>query len=207
MKIRRWLAWAVLVTSMVGCSEKTPSDKLTEQVVRPYAEQDLINGMEIADFKRANGWVDSNSPNLYIVKYTLNYRLTKPVGVAVLELAQELVKGLDEADRKGNAAMFNGGLEAMTLKLGVYQRMAQEGEASVAARRAKLWRDCQACLDFWNSENGGPKPTENRRIAFLASLYLFENLGFTVDSKLGDKVPRWAQASFVKTENGWQAAQ
>ncbi len=200
-----WLILGLLVSGLMGCDDKTPPDKLTEQVVRPYAEQSLLKGMEMVDYKRDNGWVDSNSPNLYIVKYTLNYQLTKPLGEVVLENAKDYEKEFSDLDKKGDASMFSGGLNTLAVMMAVNQWVAQQGD-SFQARKEQLLNSCQPCIAYWNSEDGGEKSVKNRRQAFLASMYAVEEAGFKESAKQGDKAPRWAQASFTKTEKGWEAA-
>lgn len=87
--IANWLIFALIVFNLIGCDDRSPPDKLTEQVVRAAAEQSLLKGIDIVDFKRDNGWVDSNSPNIYIVKYTFNHQLSKSLGEVIMENAKD----------------------------------------------------------------------------------------------------------------------
>lgn len=206
MKTLFLLVLSALVSSLLGCSESTPPDKLTEKVVRPYAQQDLLSGMEIVDYKRENGWADPNSPNRYIVRYALNYRLTKSIGDVVLENIKPMEKIFSDSIKKSDAMPSSESVTALAMLMTVQQWTGQQGDA-IDSRKQKLWSSCQACLDYWNLEDGSKESAKYRRWAMLAVILNIEQAGFTVDAKQGDTAPRWAQASFTKTENGWQAAQ
>lgn len=105
MRKLKWLVVGLMAAMLVGCG-KTPPDSLTEKVIRAGAEQTMLQGMEIGDFKRDNGWVENNAANLYTVKYTFNYVLKMPYGEATLENAKEIEHAYSDLDKKGDSAMF-----------------------------------------------------------------------------------------------------
>lgn len=189
-----------------GCGDDAPSNSLAEKTVRPYAEQGLLKGLELTDYKRDNGWVDTESANRYKVQYTFNYRLTKPLPEVVLDLAQDMEAEYNTA-KKDNTGLF-GGLEAMgqsmQLTMGANQWIQNQGD-QFEKRRDAFLGPCESCVAFWNKE-GQQEEVSTRRYAFVMAWAKLEELGFKDTAKVGDKVPRHAWATFMKTEKGWRAA-
>lgn len=205
MRKLKWLVVGLMAAMLVGCG-KTPPDSLTEKVIRAGAEQTMLQGMEIGDFKRDNGWVENNAANLYTVKYTFNYVLKMPYGEATLENAKEIEHAYSDLDKKGDSAMFTGGLDVLGTMMATNQWVAQQGDA-FKPRLLAVIRNCKPCAEYFSSEVGGKKASTNRRAAFMAAMYAMENLGFKDEAKAGDKAPRWQSHSFTKTEKGWEVAQ
>lgn len=204
MKPLSWIAAGALISCLTACSGNTPPDQFTEEAIRPYAEQNLLIGMNVVDFKRDNGWSDKDYPNLYTVKYTLNYQLTEPVDDVLLANAKLMADQINGVKHTGNMPPFASNLELASMQKGIDLWIAQQGQERIDARKTALLERCKPCGDFWHAEEGGKQAVEHRHLAFLAALYMIEQLGFSLDSKTGDKVPRWAQAGFTKTDEGWQ---
>lgn len=63
--INKFLVVAIAAFIATGCTKKedVPSEKLSADVIRPIAESVLLPGTTMTDYKRENGWVDTQSPN------------------------------------------------------------------------------------------------------------------------------------------------
>lgn len=203
MKLFKYGVIGVLVANLMGCSDSKPSDKLAAATVRPYAEQSLLAGMELTDYKRDNGWADSDGDNLYRVQYTFNYQLKSPFGEVVLENARKLSEELATAKKNGNA--LSGGLNTMALMMASEMWASNQGDLLKPRIRAVLDK-CGPCEKYVNAEDVGVDELKTRKLAFLSAMSMVENVGFTDDAKTGDKTPRHAWATFIKTEKGWQAS-
>jgi PBP1b-binding outer membrane lipoprotein LpoB len=186
-----------------GCNEDIPSEKLSSEVVRKFAESGLA-GVEISDFQRDNGWVDTQTPNRYVVQYKYNYVVTRPLAEVVLALAKEIQAEVNVA--KSNPGFM--GLEAAQASLDVSLRANQwivsQGDKFVS-RRDSFLGSCSSCVEYWNSE----EPSDDlklRRESYVVAWAQLENLGFSDSTDIGDTVPRQAWAAFKKTEKGWVAA-
>jgi len=203
------LTIALLVAAasvLSGCSESKPNDDLAAKTVRPYAEQDLMKGIELADFKRDNGWVDTESSNRYKVQYTYNYRLTKPLPEVALQAAQELKNEYDasQKNKSGFVGGFNAWAESMQLSMGAGQWINSQGDQFIK-RRDTFLGNCEACITYWNQQ-GSDEEVSTRRYTFITAWSKLEALGFKDDAKTGDKISRSAWAAFIKTEKGWKPA-
>lgn len=183
---------------LTGCGEDTPNDKLTSEVIRPLTESG-VKGVETTDFKRDNGWVDSQAPNRYVVQYTYNFKLTQPLAEVTLGLAKEYKA---EADK----LIQNSGFMGSSAKLDMSARAADwkyaQGEKYIQ-RRDSFVGKCAPCLAFWNQASSEQEASP--RTAFILAWEHLETLGFSDSANTGDKVPRQAWAAFRKTEKGWAA--
>ncbi len=200
---------AVLFAGFVlaACDDK-PSDSVAEPVVRKWAEENKANGLEIANFERANGQVDPDSANRYKVTYSYNLKLTKPVAEAVLENAKLNHKEKSASAKRETGQLFDAtalqnNVNSLQQSMIVNQWIANQGDGFKARRDAFL-STCTSCATWWNSEDA-PEESQNRRIAFLTAWIEMEEYGFKDKATVGDSVPRFAWAFFSKTEKGWQA--
>lgn len=206
MKNIKMVFATISMVLLFGCAEDKPSDALAAKTVLPYAEQRLVKGLELTDFKRDNGWVDTESPNRYKVQYVFNYRLTKPLPEIALQVAQDFKAEYDASKKKNSG--FIGGLsawsESMQLSIAAGEWIRNQGD-QFAKRRDDFLSKCQACVVYWN-QLGSEEDVSARRYAFIMAWSMLEELGFKDEAKTGDKVPRTAWAAFIKTEKGWKAA-
>ncbi len=207
------LGLALLVSAsaigLSGCFDDKPGDKLASETIRKYAEQDLSEGLEIADYQRSNGQVDPDSANRYKVTYSYNLRLKKPLAEVVLANAKDMQSSRVASGKQETGAFFDmtklqNSLGDMQTGMIVSQWTQGQGDA-FKARRDAFVGGCSPCVAYWNSEDA-PKEAEARRTAFLLAWIYFENLGFKDGAKVGDSTPRNAWAAFSKTEKGWQPA-
>lgn len=204
MKPLSWIAAGALISCLAACSANTPPDQFTEEAIHPYAEQNLLLGMYVVDFKHDSGWADKDYPNLYTVKYTFNYQLAEPVDNVILANAKLIANQIDGIKHTGTMPPFASNLELASIQKGVDLWIAQQGQERIDARTTTLLERCKPCDAFWHAEQGGKQAVEHRHLSLLAALSMIEQLGFSLASKTGDKVPRWAQAGFTKTDEGWQ---
>lgn len=199
------LALAMLL--LAGCSDDRPGDKVAEPALRKQAETDLVDGLEIVDFKRSNGQLDPDSANRYKVTYDYRLQLTKPYPEVVLGLAQDLH---NEWAAKGGArepvSDFDFGALESTLEDMQYTMAAQQWisaqEDGFVARRDAFLGSCDPCLAFWNSEDA-PALADKRRIAWVLAWSHLEKMQFEDGFKVGDGVDRYVWHNFEKTEKGW----
>lgn len=199
-----------LVVILPGCGDDKPSDKLASETVRKVAENDCSTGLEVADFTRDNGWVDTETPNRYKVQYKYNLRLKKPYAEAVLAGAKEMQKEMAADSKKASSNLFDinamqNGLQTMQLAMAANKWIQDQGDG-FAKRRDSFVGACGSCVEYWNSKDA-PDEAKIRRQTFIASWAYLENYGFKDEAKIGDGVPRSAWAAFTKTENGWQPVQ
>lgn len=195
--MKKATAFALIAVSAIllsGCDEKTPSDKLTSSVVRTYAQSDAP-GVDIVDWERDNGWVDTSAPNQYIVRYKFNWELTKPMYEVTLAEAQQ------------NLAEYNKQPDVQRGVLAMGMGLAVQSWASDEANRKRyqiMKRDCPSCLQWINA--GSDKPDGLRISFFIAAWADVSDKGFADGAPVGAKVPRTAWATFKKTEKGWEKA-
>ncbi|MEM8516299.1 hypothetical protein [Janthinobacterium sp. CAN_S7] len=206
MKNIKMVLATISMVLLSGCADDKPSDVLTAEKVQPYAEQSLVKGLELTDFKRDNGWVDTESPNRYKVQYVFNYRLTKPLPEIALQGAQDFMAEYDASQKKNSGLI--GGLnalnESMQLSITANEWIRNQGD-QFAKRRDDFLSKCQPCVVYWN-QSGSEQDVSARRYAFVMAWSNLERLGFKDEAKTGAKVPRTAWAAFIKTEKGWKAA-
>ena len=203
------LCLSATTIALTGCFDDKPSDKVAAETIRKYADNDLAEGLEIANFQRANGQVDPGSANRYKVTYSYDLRLAKPYAEVVLANAKALQSDWTSSAKRetGNffdATKLQNGVQDMQIKMAVDQWI-QNQDGGFAARRDAFLGPCAPCVDYWNSPDA-PKEATLRRRAFIASWSYFEELGFKDTAKPGEGVPRNAWAFFSKTEKGWQPA-
>ncbi|MYN20228.1 hypothetical protein GTP81_26135 [Rugamonas sp. FT107W] len=201
------MAIAVASASFLsGCGDSKPDDELAAKTVRPYAEQGLMMGIELTDFKRDNGWVDTDSPNRYKVQYTYNYRLSKPLAEVALQSAQAFKNEYDasQKNRSGFVGGFSTWAQSMQLSMTAEQWIDSQG-AQFAKRRDGFLSNCEPCVAYWN-QPGTEEDVSTRRYTFVTAWSRLEALGFKDDAKAGDKLPLSAWAAFIKTEKGWKPA-
>jgi hypothetical protein len=189
---------------LTGCGEDTPSDKLSSEVIRPIAESG-IKGVEISDFNRDNGWVDTQAPNRYVIQYKYNFKLTQPLPEVVLGLAKGVKAEFDEKQKNPGFMGIDAMQASLESSLAASQWINAQG-SNFKARRDSFLGNCAACVEYWNRE-GAKDESKSRRDAFVLAWAHLESLGFTDSAAVGDKVPRQAWAAFTKTEKGWVAAQ
>ncbi|ENO78038.1 hypothetical protein B447_15034 [Thauera sp. 27] len=206
--INKLLVGVIAAFIATGCTKKedVPSEKLSADVIRPIAESFLLPGTTMTDYKRENGWVDTQSPNQYMVRYTYNITLTKPLPEAILELAQQYMKELDESKRSPGLMGINSMQTAFAITAGGTQWVSAQGDA-FAQRRDALLGQCAPCISFWNGTDGDKDSATYSRSAYSLAWSQYEELGFKDTAAVGDGVPRRAWAPFMKTENGWAAVQ
>ena len=206
--IKKFLVVALAAAIASGCTKKedVPSDKLSADVVRPYAESALLPGTAISEYKRENGWVDTQSPNKYVVRYDFKITLAKPLPEAVLELAQQYMAELEETKRNPGLMGINNMQTTLAISAGGSQWMAAQGDAFIQRRDAFLTK-CAPCVSFWNGNERAEDDKKYPRFAYALAWAQYEELGFKDTAAVGEGVPRQAWASFMKTENGWAAAQ
>lgn len=203
MSKKFWAAIGLAASFLSGCGKDVPSDKLSAEVVRPFAEAH-VKGIEVADFKRDNGWVDTQAPNRYIVQYKYNLKLAQPAPEVVLGLAKDIRAEFDET-RKNPGFMGVAALQAsLDLRSEADEWINVQGD-KFAARRDGFLKNCAKCLDYWNAV-GAEDEANIRRTVFTVAWRRFENLGFSDAAAVGDKSARTAWAAFIKTEKGWAAA-
>lgn len=190
---------------LAGCEEKTPSDRLSAETIRPYADRDAFDGVVVDEFKKENGWQDTAAINTYVVRYNYKLKLVKPLPETALSLANLILAGY--ADTQKNPGMM--GINQWGAEIELSQEASAwthpQGNAFLPRRDAFL-ANCQACLDFWNRE-GTTKEVQMRRQALIVAWSRLETMGFKDADKIGVKVPRQAWAPFMKTEQGWMAKQ
>lgn len=208
-KIGFVFAISAIVLALTGCGDDKPSDKIASETIRKYAESEAAYGLEVANFKRANGQVDPSSANLYKVTYSYDLRLTKPLAEIVLANAKALqsdrvASGKQETGSSIDMAKLQNTLGDMQTGM-IVNQWIQSQRDTFKARRDAFVGGCSPCLAYYNSEEA-PEEAEMRRKAFISSWIYVENLGFKDDAKTGDGVPRNAWAFFSKTEKGWQPA-
>ena len=191
-------------TILMGCNEETPNDKLSSATVKPYAEADLVTGLELTDYIRDNGWADNQAPNRYIVQYKFNYRLTMPLPNTVLGFAKEIKAELDEKTKNPGFMGLDGMQAKLASSTSAAQWIAAQGD-KFAIRRDNFLGGCAECISYWNGEISENERQERKESFILAWAY-FENLGFPDKATTGEKIPREAWAAFSKTEKGWAAA-
>ncbi len=193
---------------LAGCSkEDVPSDKLSSETVMKIAKGDEMQGLKVTDFRRDNGWQDTESPNRYIVRYAYNLELTQPLPEVVLAAAEGLMQEVAEAERNPGFMGINLGQQILSLSLTASDWSRRQGDGFEARRDAFL-KDCAPCLEYWNSRQGPSVSKElidTHRHAYLVAWKHMEELGFADSATVGDKVARTAWAPFMKTENGWAA--
>lgn len=198
-------ASTIFLVFLSACSDDKPSEEMAAKTVRPFAEQNLLPGMEITDYKRDNGWIDTDAPNRYKVQYVFNYALKKPLAEVVLEFAKQLQDEVQQK-KKTNAGFM--GIEArgaeMAITMAATEFIKKQGD-NFADRRDKFVGGCEPCVAYWN-EKGSKDEVSTRRYTFLLAWAAVEDMGFKDDAKVGDKVGRSAWAAFNKTEKGWQPA-
>jgi hypothetical protein len=199
-------AAALMLVALTGCGEDRPSDKVAAPPIRQQAEGDLLDGLEIVDFQRANGQVDPDSANRYKITYTYRLKLTKPYPEAILAAAQELHAELQKTARGTSGSDFDlagmqGALGNWQLSIAANQWVNAQG-GGFAARRDALLGGCVPCTTFWNSEDA-PDQAELRRVAYITAWSHFEGLAFKDEAKVGDTVERYVWRAFEKTEKGW----
>lgn len=203
MSKKVWLIVGLAASVLSGCGRDGPGDKLSAEVVRPVAEVH-VKGIEVADFKRDNGWVDTQAPNRYIVQYKYNLKLAQPAPEVVLGLAKEIKAEFDES-QKNPGFMGVAALQAsLDLHAGAGEWIHAQGD-EFAARRDSFLKNCAKCVDYWNAADAESEAGV-RRDAFVTAWERLENLGFSDTAGVGDKVARTAWAAFMKTEKGWVAA-
>lgn len=197
---------AFVTVFLSGCDgDKTPSEKVTGPVVRQYAESG-IRDVEIADYQRDNGWVDTSAPNRYDVQYKYNWELKKPFPQVLLEHAQD-VRRNDEDELSGLAladTMFGMLDKAMAAAEASGAQGSSASDDPYQQREAALFKRCRECA-VWLTQGDDNEKTL-RSHAFMLAWKDLENLGYADDAPAGVKVPRTAWAAFSKTENGWEAA-
>ena len=207
MKTISLIPLVLAATLVAGCMEDKPSDRLAAETLHKSAEGDVVDGLEIANFKRDNGWADADAANRYKVQYAYDLRLTKPYPEVVLRNAQALHEGMMADSKKTGNQEFSvnkiqGVLSQMQVVSTSSQWVADQGD-NFRARRNSLLDNCTPCVDFWNA-GGTQDEVVLRRSNFISSWIYFEKLGFMDEAKVGDSVPRVVAASFTKTEKGWQ---
>lgn len=203
------LVFLASTLAITGCMDDKPGDKITAPTIRKIADQDLKEGIEIADFKRSNGQVEPNSANLYKVTYSYNLRLTKPVAEVVLALGKSFQETRAESAKKETGGFFDAialqnRLINRQLAMNANQWVNNQGDA-FSARRDEFFGQCAPCLAYWNSDDE-PKRAASRRENMVLAWIEIEKLGFKDTAKVGHTVPREAWASFTKTEQGWKPA-
>lgn len=190
---------------MAGCGDKTPSDRLTSETIKPIAERDAMDGMVVDDFKKENGWQDTNASNTYTVRYSYNLKLTKPLPEVALGLAKAILSGL-EATKKDPGFMGVNSLQAnVDLNQEVSDWITPQND-TFQSRRDTFLSKCAPCINYWN-QAGNEDEVRERRYAYIAAWSRLENMGFKDASTVDNKVPRVAWANFMKTENGWMHEQ
>lgn len=198
---------ALVVLSMAGCGEDRPGDKVAEPAVRQIAEGDLADGLEIVDFKRANGQVDPDSANRYKVTYSYRLQLTRSYGEVILGLAQGLLEEIAPAREPARDLDFSAleqSVQQMQLAMLASQWInAQDGR--FPERRDAMLASCAPCASFWESADA-PAEADTRRMAFIVAWSHLEEMAFEDGFKVGDGVDRNAWQYFAKTEKGWQPA-
>lgn len=206
---------AVLVPALVAASllltacnkEDVPSDKLTSETIMKVAERDTMEGLKVADFRRDNGWQDTESPNRYIVRYAYNLELTQPLPEVVLAAAKDLMVEVSKAEANPGFMGINLTNQVLSLAMNASDWTRSQGDAFVARRDAFL-KDCAPCLEYWNTSQGPSVSKElidTHRHAYLVAWKHVEDLGFADSANVGDRVGRTAWAAFMKTEKGWAA--
>ncbi len=204
MKINKKFWAAVFVCASVllaGCDEKTPSDKLTSETIRPIAEGDALDGMIVEDFKKENGWQDTNAVNTYSVRYSYNLKLTKPLPEVALGLANQILSGLNDAKNNPGFMGINSFGANVNLSQEASDWLTPQGD-KFSDRRDAFLSKCAPCINYWN-QDGDEDVVRVRRYAYIAAWSRLEGMGFKDTSTVGDNVPRLAWANFMKTENGW----
>ncbi len=207
MKRSFFILIPLAVFLLSACGEDKPSDKVASDTVYKFAEQNLLEGLEIVDFVRENGWVDEQTPNRYKVRFNYNLKLVKPYPEVVLVNAKKIKNHFDVNIKKSGKGLFDinsmkSNLETMQLSTSVNQWIQNQGD-NFKPRYEKFLGDCASCIAYWNSEDA-PKEVNLRRQSYMSSWAHFEDLGFKDDAAIGTKIPRYAWAAFVKTEKGWQ---
>ena len=190
---------------LAGCDEKTPNDVLTAKTIRPYAEVDLQDGLVIDNFKRQNGWQDTNAINVYNVRYSYDLKLTKPLPDVTLAAAHAILKELADAKKNPGPMGLKSMQVSMGLSMGVSEWIGAQQQPFAERRDAFLSR-CQPCLEYWNHA-GTDELVRERRNAFVYAWSALEEKGFKDGATTGGTVPRVAWAPFMKTEQGWAAKQ
>ncbi|MBW7925692.1 MAG: hypothetical protein H3C59_13255 [Burkholderiaceae bacterium] len=199
------VALACSLVLVSACGDDAPDDALSAEVVRPYAEPG-VKGLQIVDYQRENGWVDSSDPNQYVVRYKFNLRLERPFPEVVLDLARDF-ELLRERRRSapGTAAKFVMAFEDMRSSAKAINWMEAQG-SEFEPRLDRLSSKCAGCRVYLN----GPVPVETRKVRrekFALAWSHLEELGFPDSSRIGDTAPGTAWASFLKTERGWRPFQ
>jgi hypothetical protein len=190
---------------LAGCEEKTPSDRLSAESIRPIAEREALEGLVVDEFKKENGWQDTAAINTYVVRYNYKLKLVKPLPEVALGLSNAILSAY--ADAQNNPGMM--GINLWKADLDLSQEASEwilpQGEGFVA-RRDAFFASCQACIDRWNQE-GKKEEVNARRQALIVAWSRLEAMGFKDADKIGAKVPRQAWSSFMKTEQGWMLKQ
>lgn len=204
MKIRKLFILAVVCASVfiIGCEEKTPGDKLTSETIRPIAERETMDGMIVDEFKKENGWQDTNAANTYKIRYSYNLKLTKPLPEVTLALANNILSELIDA-KKNPGPM---GINELQAEINLSQEASNwidSQQQEFPRRRDEFLSKCKPCLDYWNQE-GKEENVRERRFAYIAAWSRLEHTGFKDSSTIGNKIPRLAWAGFMKTEQGWR---
>lgn len=190
---------AVSFAGWLGDSK--PPDDLTLKAATELAQNSVVIGTETRAFKRDNGWVDPNSANRYLVRYTYEIALKTDMPQAVLELAKELEVTISEFNK-------NPVDESPYLQALINIHSASENwfrtQNNLMDRVNQLFSTCHQCLTYWNNDDGDEAITKAHRLAFTASWSHLEYMGFKDDMKKGDGVPWHTTITFMKTENGWE---
>lgn len=203
---KHFLAIATLSILLSACGDDKPGEKLASTKIRQIAESEKLEGLEIADFVRDNGWIDDQTPNRYNARYKYNLKLIKPYQEVVLDNAKSYKAEIeDNAKKTGNYLFYTNAMQTslatMHLSMTVDQWIGNQGK-DFKLRLEKFLINCESCIDYWNAEDASNEQNL-RRETYIASWMHFEELGFKDDAVVGSKVPRQAWAAFMKTEKGW----
>ena len=196
-----YLAALGMLTLLVACNENVPSDKLAHDTILSDAKNDELEGLIVDDFKKENGWQDTSSANKYTARYNYNLKLTKPLPEVVLGVAKNIEEKIQQ-QHKNPGFMGVGELQA---SLNIYteaDNWVNPQKDAFIARSKTFLLNCKPCGDF--IFKGSKSETDLRWNIFIVAWSELEKLGFKDDARIGDKVPRQAWSSFIKTENGWR---
>lgn len=196
-----YLAALGMLTLLVACNESVPSDKLAHDTILSDAKNDELDGLVVDDFKKENGWQDTSSANKYTVRYNYSLKLTKPLPEVVLGVAKSLEEEIQQQHK--NPGFL--GVDELQANLNIYTEAENwvnpQKDAFIARSKAFLL-NCKPCGEFISK--GSKSEIELRWNIFIVAWSELEKLGFKDGAHIGDKVPRQAWSSFMKTENGWR---
>jgi len=181
--------------------DSKPPDDLALKAATELAQNRVVSGTEARAFKRDNGWVDPDSANRYLVRYTYEMALKADMPQAVLGLAKEFEVTLSEFDKNPNDASPYG---QASINIVLLSTNWTNDQNNLMDRVNRLVSTCDQCIAYWNNEDGDEKTTDRHRIAFRASWAHLESMGFKDDMKKGDGAPWNLTVTFMKTENGWE---